>query len=217
MLELLGPLIEGTAVTAGITLGASVVAIVVGLLVGLARVSPAWPVKWLAIGYIELFRGTSLLVQLFWWFFVLPQFGLFLAPYVVGVLGVGMNVGGYGAEVVRGAIQAVPKGQYEASIALNMSPGVRMRRVVLPQAFRAMLPPWGNLLIELLKGTSLVSLITIHDLTFMGNQLNITTFKTIEIFTMVLVLYFILARFIITPSVRWFERRMSRGMVREAV
>lgn len=214
MLDFLGPLLRGTLVTVEVLIGASVVAIAVGLIVGLLRVSPLWPLKWLAIGYIELFRGTSLLVQLFWWFFVLPQFGIFLAPLVVGIFGVGMNVGGYGAEVVRGAIQAVPKGQYEAAIALNMSPGVRMRRVILPQAFRAMLPPWGNLLIELLKGTSLVSLITIHDLTFMGNQLNITTFRTIEVFTLVLILYYILGRGIITPTVRWFERRVSRGVVR---
>jgi len=214
MLDFLGPLLQGTLVTVELLFGASLVAIVIGLVVGLARISPFRPLSWLAVAYIEIFRGTSLLVQLFWWFFVLPQFGVFLAPMVVGIFGVGMNVGGYGAEVVRGAIQAVPKGQYEACTALNMSPGVRMRRVILPQAFRAMLPPWGNLLIELLKGTSLVSLITIHDLTFMGNQLNITTFRTIEVFSLVLILYYVLGRLIITPTVRWFERRVSRGIVR---
>ncbi|NIR31390.1 MAG: ectoine/hydroxyectoine ABC transporter permease subunit EhuC [Gammaproteobacteria bacterium] len=214
MLDLLGPLLRGMAITGEIFVGAALVAIFFGLFIGLLRISPVWPLKWLAVAYIEIFRGTSLLVQLFWWFFVLPQFGIFLAPLVVGIFGVGMNVGGYGAEVVRGAIQAVPKAQYETATALNMSPGIRMRRVILPQAFRAMLPPWGNLLIELLKGTSLVSLITIHDLTFMGNQLNITTFRTIEVFTLVLILYFILARGVITPTVRWFERRVSRGVVR---
>jgi len=216
MFDFLGPLLEGAAITAAITVLASVVAVVVGLLVGIARVSALAPLKIFAVCYIELFRGTSLLVQLFWWFFVLPLFGIFLPPFLVGVLGVGMNVAGYGAEVVRGAIQAVAKGQYEAATALNMSPSVRMRRVILPQAFRSMLPPWGNLLIELLKGTSLVSLITIHDLTFMGNQLNITTFRTIEIFSLVLILYYILGRLVITPSVRWLERRFSRGMVRTA-
>lgn len=214
MLDLLGPLLRGMVVTVEIFIGAALVAIFFGLFIGLLRVSPFWPFKWFAVAYIEIFRGTSLLVQLFWWFFVLPQFGIFLAPLVVGIFGVGMNVGGYGAEVVRGAIQAVPKAQYETATALNMSPGVRMHRVILPQAFRGMLPPWGNLLIELLKGTSLVSLITIHDLTFMGNQLNITTFRTIEVFTLVLILYFILARGLITPTVRWFERRVSRGVVR---
>lgn len=217
MLDLIGPLLTGTRLTVEITLLASLVAIVIGLLVGLARLSPFAPMRFLAVCYIELFRGTSLLVQLFWWFFVLPHFGVFLEPMTVGVVGIGMNMGAYGAEIVRGAIQAVPRGQYEAAIALNLSPMTRMRRIILPQAFRAMLPPWGNLLIELLKCTSLVSLITLHDLTFVGNQLNIATFRTLEIFTLVLLIYYVLGRGVITPSVRWLERRFSRGIGRSEV
>src|SRR3546814_7894014 len=95
--------------------------------------------------YIELFRVTSALVQLFWLFFVLPEFGIRLSEMTVAVLGLGLNVGAYGAEVVRGAIQAVPKGQWEAATALNMSYPLAMRRIILPQAVVAMLPPWGNL------------------------------------------------------------------------
>ncbi len=200
--------------TIELTVLASLVAMAIGLLVGLARLSPSTPLRVLAICYIELFRGTSLLVQLFWWFFVLPHFGIFLDPFLVGVVGIGMNIGAYGAEVVRGAILAVPRGQWDAAIALNMSPLTRMWRIILPQALLGMLPPWGNLLIELLKGTSLVSLITLHDLTFMGQQLNITTFRTLEVFSLVLLIYYILGRLIITPSVRWLERRLSRGIVR---
>jgi polar amino acid transport system permease protein len=214
--DLLGPLLRGTVLTIELTVLASLVAMAIGLLVGLARLSPFAALRMLAICHIELFRGTSLLVQLFWWFFVLPHFGIFLDPFVVGVVGIGMNIGAYGAEVVRGAIQAVPRGQWEAAIALNLSPLVRMRRIILPQALLGMLPPWGNLLIELLKGTSLVSLITLHDLTFMGQQLNITTFRTLEVFSLVLLIYYILGRLIITPSVRWLERRLSRGIVRPA-
>jgi len=216
VLEFLGPLLKGALITAEVTVLASLLALALGLLFGLMKLAPFWPVRWLAIAYIEVFRGTSLLVQLFWWFFVLPHFGIFLSPFVVGVMGIGMNLGAYGAEVVRSAIQAVPKGQYEAAIALNMSPATRMRRVILPQAVRAMLPPWGNLLIELLKGTSLVSLITLHDLTFVGNQLNTSTFQTVQIFTMVLAIYYVMGRLVITPSVRWLERRVSRGAVRTA-
>jgi len=214
-LEFLPALLRGTVVTIEITLGASAVAIVIGILVGLAKLSPLPPLRWFAIGYIELFRGTSLLVQLYWWFFVLPFFGVDLPAMLVGVLGIGMNVGAYGAEVVRGAIQAVPKGQREAAIALNMSPSIRMRRIILPQAILMMLPPWGNLLIELLKGTALVSLITLHDLTFMGHAETMRTFRTLEIFTLVLIIYYILGRLIITPSVRLLERRMSRGLIRQ--
>jgi len=216
MREFIAPLLKGTVVTLEVTALASLVAIAMGLAVGLMKLSAWRPVRYFAIGYIEFFRGSSLLVQLFWWFFVLPHFGIFLTPMVVGVMGVGMNVGAYGAEVVRGAIQAVPRTQYEAAIALNLSPAARMRRIILPQAFLAMLPPWGNLLIELLKGTSLVSLITLHDLAFMGNQLNITTFKTIQIFTLVLVIYYLIARGLITPGMRRLERRFSRHKFRSA-
>lgn len=212
MTEFAAPLWRGTLVTVEITALASLVAIVVGFVFGLVRLAPFAPLRVVAVCYIELFRGTSLLVQLFWWFFVLPHFGVFLDPLVVGVVGIGMNMGAYGAEIVRGAIQAVPRGQHEAAVALNMAPATRMRRIILPQALRAMLPPWGNLLIELLKATSLVSLITLHDLTFVGNQLNIATFRTLEIFTSVLLIYYVLARAVITPAVRWLERRASRGM-----
>jgi polar amino acid transport system permease protein len=216
VLEFLPALLAGTVVTIEITLGASLVAVVIGVAVGLARLSALAPVRWLAIAYIELFRGTSLLVQLFWWYFVLPHFGIFLPALAVGIVGIGMNVGAYGAEVVRGAIQAVPRGQYEAAIALNMSSWTRMRRIILPQAALAMLPPWGNLLIELLKGTSLVSLITLHDLTFMAHAETMRTFRTLEIFTLVLALYYVLGRLIITPAVRWLERHLSRGLGRAA-
>ena len=127
---------------------------------------PRRRVRWLATVYVEVFRGTSALVQLFWLFFVLPQFGLTLAPFLVAVLALGLNVGAYGSEVVRGAILGVPRGQWEATTALNMTRAAALRRIILPQAFVAMIPPWGNLFIELLKATSLVSLITLSDLTF---------------------------------------------------
>ncbi len=101
----------------------------------LAVVSPFWPLRTVATIYIEVFRGTSLLVQLYWIFFVLPLFGIQPAPkFEAGFLSGGLNVGAYGAEIVRGAIQAVPRGQYEAGYALSMSPAKRMRRIILPQA-----------------------------------------------------------------------------------
>ena len=100
--------------------------------------------------YVEIFRGTSILVQLFWIFFVLPlpPFNLEISPFVAGVLALGLNVGAYGAEVVRGAIQSISRGQIEAAIALNMSRGLMMRRVILPQALVRIVPPFGNLLIS---------------------------------------------------------------------
>jgi polar amino acid transport system permease protein len=212
--ELLVPLLKGTVVTVWVTFFGSITMTIVGVAVGLMKLSRFWPVRYFAIGYIEFFRGTSLIVQMFIWFFVLPNFGLEMPAFIVGVLAVGMNVGGYFAEVVRSAVQAVPKGQYEASIALNLSSAARMRRIILPQAARLMLPPWGNLLIELLKGTAIVSLITLHDLTFEATSLNNANFQTLQNLGTALILYYILGRFVITPGVRALERRSSRGIVR---
>ncbi len=210
-------LAKGTAITLTVTLCASIVAVILGLAVGIVRVSPVWPFRWLAVAYIEFFRGTSLLVQLYWWFFVLPIFGLTLSPWTVAVFGVGMNVSGYGAELVRAAIQSVDRGQYEASTALNFPRAKMMRRIILPQAIRAMLPAWGNLLIELLKGTSLIFFITITELTTAAKLSADATGNYLLFFAIALFGYYVIARALITPFVRWLERRFSRGFVREAL
>jgi polar amino acid transport system permease protein len=163
--------------------------------------------RWIASVYVEVFRGTSALVQLFWFYFVLPLFGVQLPAMLVGIVVLALNAGAYGAEVVRGAIRAVPPGQREAGVALNLTRGQIMRRIVVPQAVPAMLPPAGNLLIELLKNTALVSLVTITDLTFRGQLLRSETLRTTEIFTLMLLLYFAVA-LLITAGVRLLERRV---------
>ncbi len=210
-------LAKGVLVTLVVTFGASLVAIAFGLAIGLARVSPAWPLRWFGVAYIEFFRGTSLLVQLYWWFFVLPIFGLVLSPWTVAIFGVGMNVSGYGAELVRAAIQSIDRGQYEAGTALNFPRSRMMRRIILPQAVRAMLPAWGNLLIELLKGTSLIFFITITELTTAAKLSADATGNYLLFFAVALFGYYVIARGIITPFVRWLEGRFSRGFVRGAV
>ncbi|MEI2806556.1 MAG: amino acid ABC transporter permease [Albidovulum sp.] len=150
----------------------------------------------------------------YWIFFVLPLFGITLEKFWAGFLSVGLNVGAYGAELVRGAIRSVPKGQWEAAYALSMSPARRMRRIILPQAVQLMLPPWGNLLIELLKGTALVSLISVADLMFQAKQINASTFLSAQSFGIALVVYYVLARAILTPFMRWLERVMARRLGR---
>ncbi|THK35183.1 ectoine/hydroxyectoine ABC transporter permease subunit EhuC [Ensifer sp. MPMI2T] len=210
-------LMKGVAITLVVTVGSSLVAIFLGLIVGLIRISPRWPLRWLAVIYIEFFRGTSLLVQLYLWFFVLPIFGIILSPWTVAILGVGMNVSGYGAELVRAAIQAVDRGQYEASIALNFPRIAMLRRIVLPQAIRSMLPAWGNLLIDLLKGTSLIFFITITELTTASKLAADATGNYLLFFAVALFGYYFIARALITPFVRWLERRFSRGFVREVL
>lgn len=203
-------ILSGTLVTMLLTVLATVLAVAVALAAGLMRMSKNGLLSGVATVYIEIFRGTSLLVQLYWIFFVLPLFGITLEKFTAGFVAVGMNLGAYGAELVRGAILSVPKGQWEAALALNMSPARRMRRVILPQALLIMLPSWGNLLIELLKGTALVALIAVADLMFQVKQINGTTFLSAQTFGTALIIYYVIARFMITPFMRWLERFMQR-------
>lgn len=205
--ELLPPLLEGLTVTLQVMAGAVVLAVPLALGAGIGRLSPLRPVRWLASTYVEVFRGTSALVQLFWFYFVLPLFGVQLPAMLVGIVVLALNAGAYGAEVVRGAIRAVPPGQREAGVALNLTRAQILRRIVVPQAVPAMLPPAGNLLIELMKNTALVSLITIADLTFRGQLLRSETLRTTEIFGLMLLLYFAVA-LLITAGVRLLERRV---------
>jgi polar amino acid transport system permease protein len=151
---------------------------------------------------------------MYWIFFVLPLFGITLDKFTAGFMAVGLNLGAYGAELVRGAIQAVPKGQYEAAIALNMKPFTRMRRIIFPQALLIMLPPWGNLLIELLKSTALVALISVTDLMFQSKQINSTTFLSAQAFGTALIIYYIIARGLITPGMRGIERKLAQKISR---
>lgn len=207
-------LLDGALVTVQQSVFAIVVAVFIAISMGLMKLSKRRMVRVFATSYIEIFRGTSLLVQLFWIFYVLPLFGLTLDKFTAGFLAVGMNLGAYGAEVVRGAIIAVPRGQYEACIALNMTPFDRMRRIIFPQAFVLMLPAWGNLVIELLKGTALVALIAVSDLMFQAKQINGSTFLSVEAFGTALVIYYVLARFLITPLMRWLETYSARNLKR---
>lgn len=186
----IGVFADAARMTIALTFWAAILAFAVAFLSGLGKLSTLLPVRWLSTAYIEIFRGSSALVQLFWLFYVLPLFGPRIDPFTAGVLGVALNVGAYGGVVVEAAIRAVPRGQYEASIALNLSKWHRMRHVILPQALVLMIPPWGNLLIQLFKLTALVSFIGISDLTYTANQLNQTTYRTVEVFTIILFFYF---------------------------
>jgi polar amino acid transport system permease protein len=206
-------LLQGAWLTVQITVLGCLLAVFMATLAALCRLYGAAPLRWLAVTYVEFFRGTSALVQLFWLFFVLPLFGISMDTFSVGVLGLGLNVGAYGAEVVRGAIQGVNRGQWEATTALNMTRWQALKRIILPQAFVAMIPPWGNLFIELLKSTALVSLITMSDLTFRAKTINDTTMQTISIFTLALLVYLVMS-LSITIGMRWLERASLRGMVR---
>ena len=159
---------------------------------------------------IEFFRGTSLVVQLFLFFFVLPQIGISMPPIVAGIIALGLNYGAYGAEVVRGSIAAVPTGQWEASTALSLSPVHRMRRIIIPQAWALMIPSLNNLLIQLLKGTAIVGFITLFDLTVALDKLRIAT-DVFFAYGVGLLLYFVLA-YILTLGMNALEVRAKHRL-----
>lgn len=209
-LDMLPALIQGLWVTLVITAGGAIVAAVAAFSAGLGRLSRHRWARMPALVYIDLFRGTSALVQLFWAYFALPLLGIQLDAMTVGIVVLGLNIGAYGAEVVRAAIQAVSVDQREAALALNFTERQTMWRIILPQALLAMLPPFGNLLIELLKSTALVSLITLSDLTFQGQMLRTATLRSAEIYSLVLILYFLVALGI-TYGMRWLEQRLATG------
>lgn len=204
-------ILQGALVTMQLTVLGSALALVVAFAAGLGRVAPYWPLRWLATIYIEFFRGTSIFVQLFWVYFVLPFAGITLSPLQAGVMALGLNVGAYGAEVVRGAILSVPRDQYEACIAVNLTRFQRMRHVILPQALPLMMPTFGNNAIELLKATAIVSLISLSDMTFQAQLVRAQTGSTLVPFLAILVLYFAMA-LLISAGMRAIERRLTRGL-----
>ncbi|SUE13416.1 amino acid ABC transporter permease [Rhodococcus gordoniae] len=185
-------LFDGLLVTVELTVGSAIFAFLLAVALGLAAGAKNVALRGSARVFIEFFRGTSLLVQLFWLFYVLPLFGFRLESIVCGILALSLNYGAYGAEVVRGAIASVPTPQLEAATALNFGYWQRMRRVIFPQAWAEMIPPLTNLLIQLLKGTALASYILLQDLTFQIEQLRRGSGDTIFAFGVGLVLYFVL-------------------------
>lgn len=207
----IGLILDGAVVTAKITVLGCALALVAAFTAGLGRISSFWQLRWLATAYIEFFRGTSIFVQLFWAYFVLPLLGVPLSPLQAGVLALGLNVGAYGAEVVRGAILSVPQEQYEGCKALNLTRMQELRHVILPQAFVLMLPTFGNNAIELLKGTAVVSLISLSDMTFQAQVVRAQTGSTAVPFLTILFLYFAYST-VISNSIKALERRLSRGL-----
>jgi polar amino acid transport system permease protein len=210
MLQMLGQLIpalmRGARVTLELTLAAAALGLVMAFVVGIGRLINNPIVQWTTGAYVQIFRGTSALVQLFWLFFVLPFFGVSLTPFMAGVLALGLNMGAYGAENVRGAIQAIPHAQIEATVALNLSWWQRLRFVILPQALVRMLPTFGNQITELIKMTALVSLVTLQDLTYYGFLFTQTKGNTALAYTALLLVYFALS-YPFTLFVGWAERR----------
>lgn len=205
-------LLDGLFITLQLTVGGALLAFVIAIGLGLLARFENILLRGFARAVIEVFRGTSLLVQLFFLFFVLPlpPFNVELPSVLVGVLGLGLNYGAYGAEVVRGSINSVERGQWEATTALSLSRSQRMWRVIFPQAWALMIPSLTNLLIQLLKGTAVVYLITIVDFTAELNKLRIDT-DVFFAYGLGLLVYFVIA-YILTIAMNALEARAKHRL-----
>ncbi|MGX5851315.1 ectoine/hydroxyectoine ABC transporter permease subunit EhuC [Mesorhizobium sp. PL10] len=204
-------ILTGAIATVQLTVFGCLLALIVAILAGIALTTQSLILRAVARTYVEIFRGTSVFVQIFAAYFVLPFIGISLSPIQSGALALGLNGGAYGAEVVRAAINAVGPDQREATIALNLTRWQALWWVILPQAIVLMLPSFGNLAIEIMKGTAVASLITVSELTFQAQMVRGQTGDTAMPFLLIMVTYLLIAS-VLTSFVRWLERRFGRGI-----
>ena len=192
-------------------LGGAVLMVLVAVLLGLAtHQGPIW-LRGISRAIVEFFRGTSLVVQLFFLFYALPTLtGVDLGSMWTAILALGLNYGAYGAEVVRGSLAAVPKGQWETATALSMPWATKIRRIIWPQAWALMLPGFNNLLVMLVKGTAVVGLVLLNDLTFESEQVR-REVGTWPAFLAALIIYFLIA-LVVSGVLRVLERRAQRRL-----
>ena len=208
MVTFLPSLLQGALLTIAVSLLSFGMALVLGLATGLARISRLTVLRVVAGCYIQFIRGTPLLLQLFFIYYVLPYAGIVLSPFVSGAMGLTLNYAAYMAEVFRSGIQAIPKGQWEAGASVGMSRRLMLRRIILPQAIRIIVPSIGNFFVSIFKDSALVSVITMRDLMFSGQLLASATYKHFEIFTMVAVIYFMIS-YPTAKFVEWVEARID--------
>ncbi len=204
-------LMRGAVVTVELVVVSLFFGCLLGLLVGIGRLDPSKRLVYgLCTVYVAAIRGTPLLVQLFILFFGLPHFGILLPAFVCGVIGLSIYSGAYVSEIVRGAIQSIDRGQVEAARSLGMPSGLAMRSVILPQAFVRMIPPLGNEFIALIKNSALVSLLTIHDVMHEGQKIISVSYRSLEVYLAVAVIYFVLTG-VTTLALRHIEKRLRAG------
>ncbi|WP_253207041.1 amino acid ABC transporter permease [Verticiella alkaliphila] len=186
-------LLRGVGMTALLWVIAFPLSMVLGLGIGLARTSRSAWIGWPARAYVEFFRNIPVLIQLVWFFYALPiLLGIQLTPFTAALFGLVLNSSAYCAEIYRGGLLSMPRGQWEGALALGMPRGRALRRVVLPQVIRRMLPAFTNRGIELAKNTSIASVIAVHELMYQGRLLSTVYFRPLETFTVVALVYFLI-------------------------
>lgn len=211
------PLLKGTQVTIELTAGAVGIGIVLGLFLALMRLSSKRLLKGIAISYIDFFRGTPLLVQIFLAYYGLPQILNFTPPdnykYIAAISAMGLNSGAYLAEIFRSGIQSIDRGQTEAARSLGMTQTQAMWYIILPQAFKRVIPPLGNEFIALLKDSSLVALIALEDLMYSGKIIVGRTYQSFPIYIEVAFIYLAMT-LVLSRIVSYTERRFGKSDIR---
>jgi polar amino acid transport system permease protein len=208
LVELGGPLLLGALTTIGITLASLAVAIILGLSLALVRLMGVKPLNWVIGTYVEVFRNTPVLAQIFIIYFGLPTIGLNIDPFPAAVIGLGLNGGAVLSEVFRAGLIAIHHGQREAALAAGMTPWMSLRYIILPQTWRITLPPLGNYAIALLKDTAVVSAIAAPEIMFWARNLVTSTFQTTFVYILAAAIYFCLS-FPLARLVERFERRQK--------
>lgn len=205
-LEYLPILLQGAKLTVLVALGSLVLSTLLGLVWALMRVSGIPILEKVSAGIINVLRGIPIIVLLFYIYFVMPDFGLSLSALQAAIIGLGIAYSAYQAENFRAGIQAIDRGQIEAAMSMGMGWGLTMRRVVLPQAVRIVLPPYGNIMIMMLKDSSQASTITVAELALQGKLIAMSSFKNATVFTLVALMYLLMCVPLIL-FVRHLEKR----------
>ena len=210
---MLGYLLQGVPITIEVSVLALLVGTPVSMLLALGRMSKWRFISWPTGFVVETLRGTSAIVQLFWAFYVLPFFGITLSPLVAGVIVLGLNEASYFSEVVRASLSSVLRGQRDAVVSLHLPPVYAFFRITIPQALPLMIPPFGNAAVGMLKFSSLVSLVTLQDLTFRTHALHASSGDSLSVYAASMLMYVILAMittFLVHRLERYVNRRAGR-------
>lgn len=202
-------LLEGVTLTIIVTFCSVILSSLLGLVWAIMAVSKSPVLRGISRTYITIIRGIPIIVQLFYIYFVLPELGINLTALQAGIIGLGLAYSAYQAENFRAGIEAIDKGQIEAAHSIGMTDSLIMRRVILPQATRIVLPPFGNTLIMLLKDSSLVSTITVAELTRQGQLIASSTFDNMTVFSLVALMYLAMA-LPLTSLTRYLEKRYAK-------
>jgi polar amino acid transport system permease protein len=210
ILSIIPPLLRGLLMTLQMTFAGFALALVLGLIFAVFKTSKINLLRWLTTGVVEFIRNTPLLIQLFFLYFVLPNYGVLLPTFLTGAVALGLHYATYTSEVYRAGLEAVPRGQREAAVALNLSPLRAFFNIILPQAVPRIIPALGNYFISMTKDVAILSTITVLELLTVAQTIGDRTFRYLIPLSMVGLIYLLLT-LAASTLVAWLDRRLPKG------